>query len=583
MSTTPTPPVSDSVRVQGPDNRMYRFPKGTTKDQAVAYFKSKGIAGKPSGQQMYDTAVQKSVESQRAQHPVLTKTLGLIPAAAATGMGILGAETGPGAVVAAGAGGMAGKALESSVEEKLGLKSPQTSGTAESSELLKEGGKQAAFEAGGRAVGAVTGRAVDALRGRTPEVVGSTIGGVKVPETMGQSSGRSGGFTQTIEHYLSKTFLGNPLQEVKAAQQASTRQILANLSHTDDAVPGAMAQNWERATQETRITADGMYNAIGEHEAKTSAPVAAEILKDESLRLPGKARDALSKIASDPHMEIAKSLGYKSTEDAKKAVGETVWNQLITAEAKAGHVATVPTVRDALSARSELRDLASTSADRNLRRLYGQAWEKLDASINAGLTSEQKALKADADRLWRRSYIQEEITKGLTAMQNAQAPSAAPMVAVDGFVKMVNKLAHSPLVREGDSVVAKPSKLDILFDNPSDKQAMIQLADFLKTKYTTMGGNAGISESIARIGVALEAMRIPGQIISGAAKSATHGGMSLAALSAMAKVMANPGGVKLLRAYFNSGGAAATALAARIAAQALDQPMPRQPVSHQSY
>lgn len=41
-------PQRDYVKVFGPDNRYYRFPKGTTKDQAVSYFKTKGITSPES-------------------------------------------------------------------------------------------------------------------------------------------------------------------------------------------------------------------------------------------------------------------------------------------------------------------------------------------------------------------------------------------------------------------------------------------------------------------------------------------------------------------------------------------------------
>ena len=344
-----------------------------------------------------------------------------------------------------------------------------------------------------------------------------------------------------------------------------------------------MAQNWEKATQQTRIIGDSLYKSIGEQEAKTTAPVAANILKDESLRLPGKARDALAKIAFDPNQEVARSLGFKTTEEAQKRLGDRVWNQLLEKEAAAGHAAKPATVTDALTARSELRDLATNATDRNLGRLYKQAWEQLDKSIDASLTPEQRAVKTEADKLWRRSYIQESITKNMQRWQNVSAPGSQPMVAVDGFVKMVNQLSHNPLVREGGAVVAKPSKMDILFDNPSDAKAMSQLADFLKTKYATMGGSTGISESIARIGVALEALSIPGSVALGHPMAAAVAGGHLASMAAIAKVMADPGGARLISSYFRSTGAGATALATRIAAQAMEQPMPKEPVSHQNY
>jgi hypothetical protein len=567
-----------------PQDQQYQYVK--LPDGQVGKFRSDASDGEIRSkiEKAYPDAY-KSVLSKAGQHPYEAKALEMIPAIAATGMGIAGAETGPGAVGMAAVGGAAGKALESSLEEKLGFKEKQTSTTAEASELTTEGLKQGAYELGGRAIGAAGGKAISAIRGVKPEVVGETIGGVKFPETLGQSSGRPGGFGQTVEHYLSKTFLGKPLQEVKASQQASTRELLANLSHADEAVPGAMAQNWEKATQQTRIMGDAMYNSIGDESAKTAAPVASSILKDEALRqMPSKARIALEKIASDPKDAIAQGLGYKSATMAESKMGKVAWTQYAERVGKESGIDTSEaTIRDAIAARSELRDLATGAKDRNLGRLYHDAWQQLDKAIDASLTPEQRAVKSEADRMWRRGYIQEAITKKLQVWQNAAAPSAAPMVNTDAFVKMVNQLAHEPLVREGSQVVAKPSKMSILFDNPSDRQAMIGLADFLKTKYSTLGGKAGISESIARIGVALEGLRIPGQIVTGQLKAATHGGMSLAALSAMAKVMADPGGVRMLQTYFKSSGAAATTLATRIAAQALETPMPKQPVAHQGY
>jgi len=187
------------------------------------------------------------------------------------------------------------------------------------------------------------------------------------------------------------------------------------------------------------------------------------------------------------------------------------------------------------------------------------------------LTPEQRAIKQQADSLWRRSYIQERIAKNLQRMQNVQAPNAAPQVATDAFVKMVNELAHQPISRAGGQVVTRPSDLEVLFDSPADRKAMVDLAHLMATKYKTLSGQGGISESIARIGVALEGLRIPGQVATGAFKAATHGGMSLTALSAVSKVLASPGGAKMMLDYFNSTGAAATAGAMRIAGEALEQ------------
>lgn len=527
-----------------------------------------------------DEKLPPSVLSEAGKHPIAAKVLKAIPSIAATVGGIAGSETGPLAVGTAAGFGAAGKALENTLEEKFGFAPRQASAGNEAANIGVEGLKQGAYEFGGRAIGAAGGRALTKLRGIKPEVVGETIGGVKLPETMGQATGKPAGLSQTVEHYLSKTFMGGPLQGVKAAQQQGAREILANLSHASEATPGALAGNWERATQETRILGDKLYGSLAEVEAPTVGPAAKKILDDESLRLPGKAKNALTKALGEqtPAIkqadtlanQVAKQFGYKSWRDPG-FVGQ-MDRMLPKDTVKALYSLQGGKVGDAIAARSELRDLATHATDRNLGRLYKDAWEQLDHAINASLTPGQRAVKYEADKVWRRSYIQEKIAKNLTRMQNVQAPTASPSIATDSFVKMVNELAHVPITREGGQVATKPSNLDILFDNPADRKAMVDLANFLKTKYSTMGGQAGISESIARIGVALEALSIPGALALGHPVAAATGAAHLASMYAMAHVMANPGGAALLSTYFRSSGAAATALAARIAGQAIDQP-----------
>src|SRR5689334_15670801 len=39
--------ASPSQTVQGPDGKLYLFPDGTTREQAIAYFRSKGIGASP--------------------------------------------------------------------------------------------------------------------------------------------------------------------------------------------------------------------------------------------------------------------------------------------------------------------------------------------------------------------------------------------------------------------------------------------------------------------------------------------------------------------------------------------------------
>src|SRR5271169_3989896 len=40
--------TTDIQPIQGPDGKMYKFPKGTTKEKAVGYFKAKGIGAAPA-------------------------------------------------------------------------------------------------------------------------------------------------------------------------------------------------------------------------------------------------------------------------------------------------------------------------------------------------------------------------------------------------------------------------------------------------------------------------------------------------------------------------------------------------------
>ena len=46
MPETTVPDQTQTVDVHGPDGKLYKFPKGTTKDKAISYFKKKGIGVK---------------------------------------------------------------------------------------------------------------------------------------------------------------------------------------------------------------------------------------------------------------------------------------------------------------------------------------------------------------------------------------------------------------------------------------------------------------------------------------------------------------------------------------------------------
>src|SRR5271157_6509591 len=55
--------MADQQTVQGPDGNQYQFPAGTTKDQAIAYFKKKGVGVKSSpAQQPWQKSLESGVE-----------------------------------------------------------------------------------------------------------------------------------------------------------------------------------------------------------------------------------------------------------------------------------------------------------------------------------------------------------------------------------------------------------------------------------------------------------------------------------------------------------------------------------------
>jgi len=490
----------------------------------------------------------------------------------------------------AGMGGMVGEAANLKLRKRMGLPTP-TSKTKEVLDVAGQGALQVLYDVVPKTVYAGLARGLQAsgakfletsvgkdLLAKVPStlrdwfvekvskpVVGETIGGVTMPETYGQKYGKPGGLTQTVEHYASKTFIGGPLKEVQHLQESATKEILAKLSKASDQSPEALAKNWATAVQDTRIAAEPLYKSLEQVESPLTAKASASILEDLP-RISTKVRLALQKAsgvggseAEQYAKDLAKALGYKDFLDPAlvKQLPKEMQEQL-QSSSKA-------TIGDAIAARSELRDLATHTTDRNEARIYRDAEQKMTDAIQKSLTPRQKLVLQQADTLWRRSYIMEEIKKSMETMENAYAPGSSNVV-VNPFVKMVNKLARQPLGRSEGKVVEFPSKMEVLFEKPEDRKAMIDLAKFLKTKYSTMGGQAGLSESIARIGVALEAIRIPGQVLMGKEKAASMAMAGIAGIYALATQLADPGGALLVRQYFSSSGATATAIAARIAA-----------------
>jgi hypothetical protein len=506
------------------------------------------------------------------------KGLEALPMVGATVGGIVGGAGGtvlgtpiagaPGAVAGATIGGAAGKAAEQLGEKFITKTQPLgTSGEA-AKDISWEAIKQGAYELGGRAIGAIGGRAITKALGRKAPAVGETIKDITIPESAGQAYGKKGGIWQTAEHYISKTFLGRSLRNLQSAQEDASRKILAKLSGVADANPAEMAANWAKAREATRAIAQPVYESFGDVEGKSVAPVAAKILKNDSLRLSPKAVDALGKIAADPMDEIAKGLGYQNVEQAVTRLGPKVWEDTSAKilEKSGGQVAKKVTIGDALQARHELGDMAAHAKDPNDRRLLFEAWGEIDKAIDKNLSPAQIELKKEADTLWRRSYLMDKVSRGLGKIESGQDPKAAPKLAINAFTKMVNGLAKSAYGRDASGkVIKRASEMDVLFDNPSDRKAMIDLASFLSSKYSTMTGAAGLSETVARVGVALGALRIPYLELTGQQKEARKEAGYLAGLYIMSSVLANPGGAKLVFDYFKAPASEAGPIALRMA------------------
>lgn len=489
-----------------------------------------------------------------------------------------------GNVPGAALGGIAGKAVQSALEAKSATEGGETIKSPNTEDMAWEGIKQGAYELGGRLLTAIPGRLFAPLKGPIEQPT-ETIAGVKIPQTVGQESGKARGFTQQIEHYLSSTFLGGPLQKIRALQEEGSRQVMAKLSQVGMAEPENLAKNWAMARETTRNAAQPLYQSLeGIPATPELSKAATDILADETLRLPPKVRQALSTASEGTGGKVldqtAQNLGYANAKEAEKKLGQKTWQSLLDEQAATSQSGA--TVKGALDARKEIGALASATRDKSEARLLWQAHSSLDEAINGILTPEQLVAKKQADLLWRRSYIMDDVAQGLEKMENVQDPQAAAAIVPKAFVKMVNKLGREPVARVEGEVVSKASKLDVLFDNPQDQQAMKDLASFLNNKYSTLQGSSGISESIARIGVALEALHIPislgvgiatGHPVAGAV-SAGAAGLQLSAMYAISKVLAEPGGARLLRQYFMSPAARQTALATRILGTALEASRP---------
>jgi len=361
----------------------------------------------------------------------------------------------------------------------------------------------------------------------------TTIAGVEFPETMGQLHGAPGGLGQTLEHYTSGTFLGGPLKEIAAGQQEAARQVLANLAR-QPGTPEMLSGNWGVAAKQTRAAANPLYQSLSTLDASNVTPVAQGILADEDVAplLNASTRRALNATmgGSNPVIEAtAKNLGYKGSAEAISVLGKDEWNRWLPKDLQTA--SSGATVGDAMKARSELADIVRRTTDRGDKRLLMGSLSDLDKSINSSLSPEQLAARQRADILTRRAYIMDRAQKSLAGIESMQTPGRAPVILSSRFNRMVNDLVRS-------------RDIDVLFPDPSDRQAMSQLAQFMSEKNSTLKGQAGVAEGIARVGMALEAARIPSLAFKGAFKAAGNIAGTLAGYKMLVNLMANPGGAK---------------------------------------
>jgi hypothetical protein len=157
------------VTVVGPDKKTYKFPAGTTKDKAVAYFKKKGI-GAPKDSKPTSTFQPYQPQASAMQHSMVdaNKSMGLnavdavskgLPAAGGAGFGAAaGKKTNPVGVGMSALGGMAGASGNEIIQRLVFNRSGDNIPTGDKADtnyntvkyILGEGIKQAGLEGAGR-------------------------------------------------------------------------------------------------------------------------------------------------------------------------------------------------------------------------------------------------------------------------------------------------------------------------------------------------------------------------------------------------------------------------------------------------
>jgi len=165
-------PDSQQV-VQGPDGKQYQFPSGTTKDQAVSYFKKKGIgvsAPKTSG--AGGTWSEPSLGQKAAG--MVADTLPMVGGMAGAQLGGAAGDA-AGAIGGAGVGAGLGSAAKQGIRRMAGLEAPQTASQT-AVEITKDMLQQGTLEGIGQGIGALLTKAASSAGPATLNAINRYLG-----------------------------------------------------------------------------------------------------------------------------------------------------------------------------------------------------------------------------------------------------------------------------------------------------------------------------------------------------------------------------------------------------------------------
>ncbi len=563
---------------------------------------------------------------------IVHKAIGFIPdVAGQTGgllgglaLGIGGTPEAPG--IGTGAGIIAGRVAGAAIGGALGKELMEhakhkifNEDISDSKDVGWEAGKQAIYETFGNLAGPVVragasklrefetlanapllGTVLEKMAGHPAPVEKESIeiAGTKIPLTRSQMD-KAGPLSHQATHYLGGSWLGTKITAVKRAQEQASRYILGKLSGYENFNPDVLSANWKEASIATQKMATGMYNELGQIVAPEASKEAQQLLGDPGiatiLEHHTAAKTALEELAVRGMKQveaapqdivkpasmlqadwdsIGKNLGFKNAKEAinnNRKVFEDIVSKFSNAEIKT--VSEDPTIRHAIEARSKLTLAAKSTFNREEKKALYTARNRLDRAIDKGLTPVEAAIKHRADVLWRRKYVMDEFSNELYKSIDRKTASGEPSKIIpDAFQGIVNDMAREkPFTNEFNERVLPPTDLETLFDTPEDQKAMKSLANFLTKRYSKLGGQSGVGERIAALGLMITAAHtayaLPSDIAEGKYAEAGRNAGYLAGAYILASALADPGiGARVIKEYLSTptGSREASALGARL-------------------